>query len=173
MVSTPGTYLAVRVSCNSQVYFEEWTETVKVLVLAPEPFYQERGTPIAVSLILRALSERGDEVDLLTYNEGDPYTLPGLTIYRIPDVIFLRHVRPGPSWKKLIGTLLVLFKALALVRKKRYSIIHSVEESVFVALLLKFFFRSSICLRYGFIDAPANHRQVSIPEVFVPFPAAL
>ena len=33
---------------------------MKVLVLAPHPFYQERGTPIAVNLVLRALSARGD-----------------------------------------------------------------------------------------------------------------
>jgi len=33
---------------------------MRVLVLAPHPYYQERGTPIAVDLLVRALSQHGD-----------------------------------------------------------------------------------------------------------------
>ena len=45
---------------------------MKILLLAPHPYYQERGTPIAVDLLVRVLSERGDQIDLLTYqNLGD------------------------------------------------------------------------------------------------------
>jgi len=43
---------------------------MRILFLAPHPFYQDRGTPIAVNLMLQALSERGEEVDVLTYHEG-------------------------------------------------------------------------------------------------------
>ena len=43
---------------------------MQVLVLAPQPFYQDRGTPIAVNMVLQALSERGAHVDLVTYHEG-------------------------------------------------------------------------------------------------------
>jgi hypothetical protein len=43
---------------------------MNILVLAPEPFYEDRGTPIAVSLLLRALAERGERVDLVTYHLG-------------------------------------------------------------------------------------------------------
>ena len=42
----------------------------KILLIAPHPFYQERGTPIAVDLLIRALTERGYLIDLLTFNEG-------------------------------------------------------------------------------------------------------
>ena len=34
----------------------------RILLLAPHPFYQERGTPIAVDLLLGALSRRGCRV---------------------------------------------------------------------------------------------------------------
>ena len=44
---------------------------MKVLMLAPHPFYQERGTPIAVDLLIRALTERGYQIDLLTFNDGN------------------------------------------------------------------------------------------------------
>ena len=56
---------------------------MKVLILAPHPFYQERGTPIAVDLLIRALSERGDDVDLLTFHEGVDHSYPGFHIFRI------------------------------------------------------------------------------------------
>ena len=36
---------------------------MRILFLAPHPFYQDRGTPIAVNLMLQTLSERGEEVD--------------------------------------------------------------------------------------------------------------
>ena len=52
---------------------------MKILLLAPHPFYQERGTPIDVYLVLRVLSERPDtQVDLLVYNEGKDVSLPNL-----------------------------------------------------------------------------------------------
>ena len=44
---------------------------MKILLLAPQPFYEERGTPIAVDLLLKALSDRGESVDVLTYPIGE------------------------------------------------------------------------------------------------------
>jgi hypothetical protein len=50
---------------------------MNILLLAPHPFYQERGTPIAVDLLLRVLAERGEQVDVLTYHEGEDRAYPG------------------------------------------------------------------------------------------------
>ena len=74
---------------------------MKVLLLAPHPFYQERGTPIDVHLVIRVLSERIDTtVDLLVYNEGKDIELPGLRIFRIKNYKFLQNIRPGFSFKR-------------------------------------------------------------------------
>lgn len=44
---------------------------MKVLILAPVPFFQERGTPIAVKLATEVLGARGDlQVEVLCYPEG-------------------------------------------------------------------------------------------------------
>ncbi len=75
-----------------------------ILLLAPHPFYQERGTPIAVDLIVRALSERGDRVDVVTYHEGRNIEQKHVTIYRIPKIPFIAEIRPGFSGKKLLAT---------------------------------------------------------------------
>jgi glycosyltransferase involved in cell wall biosynthesis len=105
-------------------------------VLAPHPFYQERGTPIAVDLLVRALSERGDEVDLLTYHEGQPRAYPRVTHHRIRVPGWCRGVRPGFSLKKLVCDLALAAEARRLMRRARYDVIHAGEEAVFIAMRL-------------------------------------
>jgi glycosyltransferase involved in cell wall biosynthesis len=115
---------------------------MKVLMLAPHPFYQERGTPIDVHLVLKVLSERADtKVDLLVYNEGRDINLPDLKIFRIPNFKFLQNIRPGFSLKKLFADFLMFFKTWKLIAKNDYDLIHSGEEAVFFALFFKIILR--------------------------------
>ena len=44
---------------------------VRILVLAPHPFFQARGTPLAVRTVLEFLSARGHQIDVLTFHEGE------------------------------------------------------------------------------------------------------
>lgn len=113
---------------------------MRVLLLAPHPFFQERGTPIAVNLLLKVLSERGEQVDVLTFHEGQDVIHENVNIYRIPSLPFVKGLRPGFSIKKLVCDALLMFAALRLVLKKRYEVIHAVEESVFIALVMKWLF---------------------------------
>ncbi len=112
-----------------------------ILFLAPHPFYQDRGTPIAANLVLRALCERGCRIDLVTYHEGKDIEYNCVNLHRIFNIPFVRDIRPGFSWKKLVCDFFMFFKVLSLVLRKRYHIVHAVEESVFIALFLKFLFR--------------------------------
>lgn len=111
---------------------------MNVLLLAPQPFYQSRGTPIAVRLVLRVLSERPcTEVDVLTYHEGAPIELPDVRIYRSRDLPGLSDIRPGFSTKKLVADVLLFFKAWRLVQENDYDLIHAGEEAVFFAMFFK------------------------------------
>lgn len=112
-----------------------------VLVLAPQPFYQDRGTPIAVNMVLQALSERGAHVDLVTYHEGRDMHHEHVTVHRIPRLPGIRNVRPGFSLKKLLCDAAMALTALRMACRKRYDVVHAVEESVFIALLFKWLFR--------------------------------
>ena len=114
---------------------------MNVLFLAPHPFFQNRGTPIAVDLILRGLSERGECVDVLTYHEGQEMTYDHVTVNRIPAPPFIKNIRPGFSLKKLICDAVMAVMVMKLLLKKRYDLIHAVEESVFIALVIKWLFR--------------------------------
>ena len=108
----------------------------KILLIAPHPFYQERGTPIAVDLLIRALSERGYLIDLLTFNEGLDVQHPGLTIHRVKPFPEVKNVMPGFSGKKIALDVLIFFKFIALMMKNKYKVVHAVEESSFMATLI-------------------------------------
>jgi glycosyltransferase involved in cell wall biosynthesis len=110
---------------------------VRILLLAPHPFYQARGTPIAVKTVLEFLSARGDTVDLLTYAEGTDVTIPNCTVYRIPRVPGLQGIRPGFSLKKVLSDVLMVGSCLRLVRRNRYDLVHAVEESAFIAAAIR------------------------------------
>lgn len=110
---------------------------MKILLLAPHPFYQARGTPIAVRTVLEFLSERGDTVDVLTYAEGSEVSIPNCTVHRIPRVPGLQGIRPGFSVKKVLSDILMVGSCLRLVRRTRYDLIHAVEESAFIAAAMR------------------------------------
>ncbi len=113
---------------------------MKILLLAPQPFYQERGTPIAIKLLLEILSKRGDRVDVITLHEGENITLRGVTLHRTPALPFLKNIRPGFSPKKLICDALMLPKAISMAARGKYDYVHAVEEAAFIAFLLKLLF---------------------------------
>lgn len=120
---------------------------MKLLFLAPQPFFQERGTPIAVRLALEVLAQREPrpEIDLLVYHEGVDIPIPGVTVHRLWIPPFLRGVlsgiRPGISKKKVICDLFFFLQAIWLCirasRRGGYDLIHAVEESVFIALCIR------------------------------------
>lgn len=106
---------------------------MRILVLAPHPFFQQRGTPIAVRELLEFLSAEGHHVDVLTYHEGEDVEIANCRIVRIPRIPGVRGIRPGFSFKKLICDLVMARKLLTMLRETRYDLIHAVEESVFMA----------------------------------------
>ena len=110
---------------------------MRILLVAPQPFYQERGTPIAVRMLVEALCGQGHAVDLLTYHEGADLDIEGLRILRTPALPGLRHVPIGISWKKLVCDVLLCGRLLGLALTHRYDVIHAVEEAVFPAILLR------------------------------------
>lgn len=114
---------------------------MRILLLAPQPFYQERGTPIAVKLASEVLGSRDNvELDLMCYPEGRKVPIPRVLIRRFWTPAFLCGVAPGVSWKKLLSDFFMLWAAARLLWRKRhnqYALIHAVEESVFMALLFR------------------------------------
>jgi glycosyltransferase involved in cell wall biosynthesis len=105
-------------------------------MLAPEPFFEPRGTPFSEYHRIKALGELGHQVDLVTYPIGRDVALPGLTIYRSSRLPFVSKVRIGPSVTKLVLDALMLFTILRRVLATRYDAIHSHEEMGLVGVWL-------------------------------------
>ena len=110
---------------------------MKLLVLAPQPFFQNRGTPIATLKMLHVLAASGHEIDLLTYHEGSPIEVKNCRHHRIPYIPFVRNIPPGFSIRKLVCDLVMAFSAFSMCRRNKYHVVHAVEESVFMAMLIK------------------------------------
>ncbi len=107
---------------------------MRILLLAPHPFYIDRGSPIDVDILVRALSRRGHTVDLVVYGEGEDRQYPGVTIHRAATPAWLGRTRPGFSLKKLLVDLWFFAKARELVLRHDYDVIHAGEEAVFFAM---------------------------------------
>ena len=110
---------------------------MNILVLAPHPFFQARGTPLAVMRVLQFLSARGHQLDLLTLHEGEDVDIPNCRIHRIVKPFGIRNVRPGFSYKKVVCDVFMFVKCLRMIRKNRYDLIHAVEESAFIAAAMQ------------------------------------
>ena len=107
-----------------------------VLLVAPEPFYEDRGTPIAVREVVLALSELDIPVDLVTYPVGRPVELEGLNVFRSPNPLGIRSVPIGFSLRKValdLSLTRILARRLA---TRTYGCVHAVEEAAFPAVQL-------------------------------------
>ena len=105
-------------------------------MLAPEPFFEPRGTPFSEYHRIKALGELGHHVDLVTYPIGRDVELPNLRIFRSFRPPFVRRVRIGPSITKVVLDGLMMLTIARRVIAERYDVIHSHEEMGLVGVWL-------------------------------------
>lgn len=117
---------------------------MKILLTAPQPFYEERGTPIAVRWVAEALCAKGHDVDLLTYHCGRDVEMDGMQLHRAWGPPWIRSVPPGFSVRKLCCDFFLVWKMLWMVLRGHYDVIHAVEESVFPLLCLRPWLRAAL-----------------------------
>jgi glycosyltransferase involved in cell wall biosynthesis len=105
-------------------------------MIAPEPFFEPRGTPFSEYHRIRALLELGHTVDLVTYPFGREVSLPGLRVFRCLRPPFVRDVRIGPSLAKIPLDLTLALTALRRAATGRYDAVHSHEEGSYIGVLI-------------------------------------
>jgi glycosyltransferase involved in cell wall biosynthesis len=111
-------------------------------MLAPQPFFEPRGTPISVYQRLQGLSALGHQVDVVTYHVGEDVDFPGVRLHRTPRIPFIKKVKIGPSLVKIPLDMLLFWTAFWMLLRRRYDVIHSHEEAAFMAVPLSFLFRT-------------------------------
>jgi len=109
---------------------------MRILMLAPEPFFKPRGTPISIYFRIKALSHLGHQIDLITYPYGEDVKIKNLNILRIPPFPFIKSIKIGPSFKKIPLDFLLFFKAFIRLIRKKYDLIFSHEEAALIGVLL-------------------------------------
>ncbi len=105
-------------------------------MIAPEPFFEPRGTPFSEFHRIRALTALGHHVDLVTYPFGQPVSMPGLRVFRSLRPPFMRRVKIGPSLAKIPLDALLALTAIRRACSARYDVIHSHEEGGVIGALL-------------------------------------
>ena len=71
----------------------------RVLMIAPTPFFSDRGCHVRIYEEAAELGRRGVEVKVVTYPLGqDP---PGIAVTRAARIVPYRRAEAGPSWRRL------------------------------------------------------------------------
>jgi glycosyltransferase involved in cell wall biosynthesis len=109
---------------------------VKILMIAPEPFFEPRGTPFSEYHRIRALLELGHTVDLVTYPFGQDVALAGLRVFRCARPPFIHEARIGPSFSKIPLDAALTATAIRRALSERYDAIHSHEEGSVIGVVL-------------------------------------
>ena len=107
-----------------------------MLVVTPQPFYQARGTPIALVNTCYALGELGYEVDLLAFPIGQDTFIPGVKIHRCANPFGIGAVPIGFSAGKALLDLTLARSFWHLLKTRDYGAVHAVEEAAYMAALL-------------------------------------
>ncbi len=115
-------------------------KTLRVLMLAPTPYFADRGCHVRIYEEARALILLGHQVEIVTYHLGRD--MPGIPTHRIPPIPWYRKLEAGPSWHKPYLDILLFFKSLAVARRFRPHLIHAhLHEGAFLGIFLKLFLR--------------------------------
>ena len=105
-------------------------------MIAPQPFFEPRGTPFSVLGRLKALSALGHEIDLVTYHIGQDVPVPNVAIHRIPSIFFIKRISIGPSMTKLFLDGFLLVKTIHMLFRNSYDLVHTHEEASFFGFIL-------------------------------------
>jgi glycosyltransferase involved in cell wall biosynthesis len=105
-------------------------------MIAPEPFFEPRGTPFSEFHRIRALADLGHHIDLVTYPFGEDVSMGSLRIFRSARPPFVRSVKVGPSFAKVPLDVLLALSACRRGLGGRYDVVHSHEEGGLIGVTL-------------------------------------
>lgn len=123
---------------------------MRVLMVAPVPFFVDRGTPMRILEEALALERKGVNVDIVTYHLGRNISAidnkSRIKVYRIARLLFWYNKKEaGADWQKIPLDILLIWKTAKIVFLKRPTIIHAhLHEGVLIGWLVKkiFFWRN-------------------------------
>lgn len=123
---------------------ETRNRNIHILVIAPTPFFADRGCHVRILEQVRMLQVRGYSLTICTYHHGQ--NVQGLEIKRSLRIPWYSKLSAGPSIHKFYVDLLLMAKAVKVSLKDRPDIIHAyLHEGIPIGKLV------SILLRIPFV----------------------
>ena len=95
---------------------------IRVLMIAPTPFFADRGCHVRILGEIRALESAGCNVLLCTYHHGRD--MEGVRAARIPPLPGYRKLAAGPSNAKYVADPLLLLTSLRAASRERPDVVH-------------------------------------------------
>jgi glycosyltransferase involved in cell wall biosynthesis len=115
---------------------------MKILVIAPTPFFSDRGTHIRILEEALALEKLGHQITIATYHigrdiQGEVKTK--IDVRRIRRLLFwYKKLEAGPDWQKIILDLMLIRKVFFLARTQKPDIIHGhLHEGVLIGWIVQ------------------------------------
>lgn len=116
-------------------------------MLAPTPYFADRGCHVRIYEEARILREMGCDVRIVTYHIGRD--MPGIATERIPRLPWYRKLTAGPSWQKPLLDILLFLKAASVALDFRPQIIHAhLHEGAFIGMLLRPLLRAPLIMDF-------------------------
>lgn len=112
-------------------------------MIAPTPFFANRGTHIRILEEARALERRGHEVIIATYHIGDdiPDSFRSrIDVRRIRRLLFwYKKLEAGPDWQKIFLDIMLIRKTFFLARTLQPDVLHGhLHEGVVIGWIVKY-----------------------------------
>lgn len=96
---------------------------MRVLVIAPTPFFADRGCHVRILGEVQALQDLGHEIKLCTYHLGKD--IGGIDTVRTPAIPWYQKLSAGPSIHKIYIDGFLLLKVLRVCKDFRPDVIHA------------------------------------------------
>ncbi len=111
--------------------------TSTLLVIAPTPYFSDRGCHIRIFEELKLIQRMGYQVELATYALGR--NIGAAHISRTTRLPWYRKTTAGPSATKLLLDFLLIIKARGIIKKSKASMIHAhLHEGMWIAYWASF-----------------------------------
>ena len=147
---------------------------MKILILAPEPFFSLRGSSIRLCHTMRALAEAGHKVELLCYPRGEHTEISGVQVFRVPSCPGLGLFAGRDMWCKFFMNAYMLLAAGRRLMRGGYDVVHVVQSSTWFAGCLKWIFRIKlVCDIYGPLRETLRDTTSILSRPFLPWKEAL
>jgi glycosyltransferase involved in cell wall biosynthesis len=96
-----------------------------ICTLAACPFPANHGTPGSIREMAEALADQGHDVHVVTYHFGEDIPVRGPTLHRITPLTRESSVVVGPTSRRPLYDLQMVFKTLQVIRRHRPDVLHA------------------------------------------------